>query len=351
MSQSNSSRKRSSTSGGSGATPKTKSSYDPNFEQNLIDGGIYPEGYEPDDTHPPIEPGNMDDIQTAMRAPRASLSPSRFTHADFQEFKRKVRRAGDEATARADIMSIIAGESRKKHYYAADRKFNHLEPLAEDLPTPLPDLYDGAYPQQIDRSVRRNLGKHIVPSNNTSLPAAPNFFLEGKSAGGRADVAKRQACHDGAIGARAMHSLQNYQSTEPIYDGNAYSYSSTYHQGTSTLKLYSHHLTAPKAAGEPPEYHMTQLNGFDMTSNINTFREGAGGFRHNRDRAKTNRDDFIDHANQIARRAPADTPSTALTDSRTSLSVLQEDQSDTSIDELAAEQTPAKRTRHATLEK
>jgi hypothetical protein len=123
----------------------------------------------------------MDDIQNAMRAPRASLSPSRFTHADFQEFKRKVNRAGDEATARADIMSIIAGESRKQHYYASDRLFNHLEPLADGLPQPKPDLYDGAYPQQIDRSVRRDLGKHIVPCNNTSLPAAPNFFLEGKS--------------------------------------------------------------------------------------------------------------------------------------------------------------------------
>lgn len=352
MSQSNSSRKRSSASGGSGATSKTgKSSYDPNFEQNLIDGGIYPEGYEPDDTHPPLEPGNMDDIQTTMRAPRASLSPSRFTHADFQEFKRKVKRAGDEATARAEIMSIIAGDSRRNHYSASDRQFNHLEPLADDLPKPVPDLYDGAYPQQIDRSVRRDLGKHIVPSNNTSLPAAPNFFLEGKSEGGRADVAKRQACHDGAVGARAMHSLQNYKSAEPTYDGNAYSYSNTYHQGTATLQLYTHHLTAPKAPGEPPECHMSQLKGFQMTSDRETFVKGAGGLRNNRDRAKTDRDNLIDHANQIARRAPAVTPSTTSTDSRTSLSMLQEDESDTSTDEFAAEQMTAKRTRHAALEK
>ena len=28
----------------------------------------------------------------------------------------------------------------------------------------------------------------------------------------------------------------------------------TYHQGTATLHLYTHHLTAPKAPGEPPEY-------------------------------------------------------------------------------------------------
>lgn len=75
------------------------------------------------------------------------------------------------------------GESRKKHYYASDRQFNPLKPLADDLPKPVPDLYDGAVPQQIDRRVRRDLRKQIVPCNNTSLPTALNFFLEGKSAG------------------------------------------------------------------------------------------------------------------------------------------------------------------------
>ncbi|KAK5200710.1 hypothetical protein LTR41_012251, partial [Exophiala xenobiotica] len=115
MCESNSSRKRSSTSRGSGATPKTKSSYDPNFEQNLIDGGIYPHNRG-------SKPNNAQDIRHDMRAPRASLSPSRFGDEDFDAFVDLCDRAGDEATARADIMSIIAGESRKKHYYASDRK-------------------------------------------------------------------------------------------------------------------------------------------------------------------------------------------------------------------------------------
>jgi hypothetical protein len=350
MSQSNSNRKRSSTSGGSSSTRKSKFSYDANCGQNLIDGGIYPEGYEPDDIQEPAEPRNMDDLQHALRVPRPSLSPSQFSDSAFKEFKKKTARAGDEANARADIMSIIAGEARKQHHYASDRLFNHLEPLADDLPAPKPDLYDGALPQQIDRRVRDDLGKQIVPCNRTSLPAAPNFFLEGKSEGGRADVAKLQACYDGAVGARAMHSLQNYGSAESKYDGNARSYSSTYHQGTATLQLYGHHLTPPKVPGGPPEYHMTQLRGFHMTGNINTFREGAGAFRNLRDLGKTHRDNSIDHANQVARRAPTGTSSTTLTDSSTSLSLYQEDQSDTSTDELAAQQTTAKRSRHASLE-
>ena len=42
-----------------------------------------------------------------------------------------------------------------------------------------------------------------------------------------------------------MHTLQNYRQTELIYDGSAYTYSSTYHDGN--LKLYAHHVTAPAA--------------------------------------------------------------------------------------------------------
>ena len=341
MNKSKSSRKRSFTPGGSDSACKSKSSYDANFEQNLIDGGIYPHNRG-------SKPENAQDIREYMARRRASLSPSRFGSKDFEDFTSFCDKTGDEANARSDIISIIAGDGRKQHEYASDRLFNHLEPLAENLPAPKPDLYDGALPEQIDQSVRRELGKHIVPSNNSTLPAAPNFFMEGKSESGRADVAKRQACHDGAVGARAMHSLQNYKSAEPKYDGEAYSYSATFHPGTATLQLYAHHLTAPKAPGRPAEYHMTLLNGFHMTGNVNTFREGAGGFRHLRDRAKTNRDGFIDHANQIARLVPADTPSTTVTDSRTSLSVLQEDDSGTSIDDLVAKQTTTKRKRHAT---
>ncbi|KAM3528917.1 hypothetical protein NHJ13051_002191 [Beauveria bassiana] len=36
----------------------------------------------------------------------------------------------------------------------------------------------------------------------------------------------------GAVGARAMHRLQNYGEDEPVYDGNARTFSSPYHAGT-----------------------------------------------------------------------------------------------------------------------
>ncbi|KAL2130151.1 hypothetical protein VTI74DRAFT_6824 [Chaetomium olivicolor] len=58
---------------------------------------------------------------------------------------------------------------------------------------------------------------------------APPFrrILEIKAPGGGADVAQRQALHDGAIGAHAMHALQHYGKKEPAYDGSTNTYSST----------------------------------------------------------------------------------------------------------------------------
>jgi hypothetical protein len=51
-----------------------------------------------------------------------------------------------------------------------------------------------------------------------------------------------------------MYALQNYGEEELGFDGNAYTYSSTYHAGT--LKLYAYHVTAPTAPGGRPEYYM-----------------------------------------------------------------------------------------------
>ncbi|OAP55652.1 hypothetical protein AYL99_09804 [Fonsecaea erecta] len=339
------SRKRSASPSASGATSKTKtktkSSYDPNFAQNLIDAGIYPLGEA-------SEPNNFGDIIEDTSKRRDSLSPSRFGDEDFKAIRSRWWAVKDEKTVRAEAMSVIAGESGKQQNSAADRIFNHLKEFSKDLPQHQPDSYDGARPQLIDRSVRCDLGDKIVPSNNTSLPAAPNFFLEGKSASGRADVAQLQISYSGAVGTRAMHSLQNYKSAEPVYDGNAYCYSSTYHHGTTSLVLYAHHLTAPKAPGEAPEYHVTQLGGFYMTHNVDTFRMGASAFRNLRDRAKTDRDRFIDHANQIARGASATAPPTS-TDSHASLPMLQEE-SETSADEVPAVQVVAKRMKYAPAE-
>ncbi|KAM3446845.1 hypothetical protein MY3296_009281 [Beauveria thailandica] len=174
--------------------------------------------------------------------------------------------------------------------------FANLDSITDGITVDaVPDLYDGSHSTELHKTVRQDLGKTVIPTSHGRAPVAPNFFVEAKAPRGGADVAKRQACLDGAVGARAMHSLQNYGEDEPVYDGNAHTYSSTYHNGQ--LMLYAHHLTAPTADGERPEYHMTQIDTWGMTGNIETFRRGTAAFRNARELARGQRERLIQTAN------------------------------------------------------
>jgi hypothetical protein len=130
-------------------------------------------------------------------------------------------------------------------------------------------------------------------------PIAPNFFLQVKGPYGSIAIARRQARYDGAIGARAMHSLQNYSNDGLVFDSKAYTFSSTYCSGQ--LVLYAHHVTAPITPRGWPQYHMTKLRGFELTDTRETFIEGVTAFRNARDLADRYRQEFIEAANAKAR--------------------------------------------------
>ncbi len=334
-----------------GTTSSKITPYSGNFEQKLIDNGIYPDEYEHPDGRLTSEPANLSDIQAAQRVTRASLSPSRFTDEHFKEFKRANARAKGETTGMYNVLPFIAG-NEAGHRFEMGLPLSNLKPFDKDLSDPSPDVYHGASLSTIHPRVRADLEPYIIPSKvDTTRPAAPNFFVEGKSAQGRADVAQRQAMHDGAFGARAIHELRNYKAAEPEYDNKARSFSATYHAGTGTLETYAHHLTVPLTPGAEPEYHTTQTRSFAMKDTAERFREGATAYRNYRDLAKTERDCSIAHANQVARQMPAPTLYTSSTTSRISRSTVIAAGSDTSEDELARDEvTPVKRPRPASAE-
>ncbi|OAA48546.1 hypothetical protein NOR_01796 [Metarhizium rileyi] len=261
---------------------KRSSAYDRDFEQKLIDHNIYPKGHEyPDDVIP--EPGNLNDITQTLVAPRGSLSPSRFDQAAFKAFTLANDRVISEGNVMAKILPAILGDADLPS--EGNLPFTNLASITDGTTVDaIPNLYDGVYPKDVDRSVRQDLNDMIIPTTHGRAPAVPNFFVEAKAPRGGADVAKRQACLDGAIGARAMHSLQTYGEGKPSYDGNAHAFSSTYHDGT--LKIYTHHVTAPRAEGDRAEYHMTQLKAYALTSDREAFVQGVTAFRNARDLAR-----------------------------------------------------------------
>ena len=277
--------------------PKTvrSSAYDDNFEQYLIDNGIYPVDYDYGDSSTYPEPANLVEITAAMGAPRASLSPSRVTNEQFRSFRLKNKTAS-EGTVMRTIIPMITGD--KDIPNEGHLPFTNLLSMTEEATVkPVPDFFDRADPRDLYKILRDHgdLNNKIVPTKHAAVPIAPNFSLEAKAAKGGIDVARRQAMADGAYEARGMHSLQNHGLDEPVYDGNAYSYSATYQAGN--LRIYSHHPTAPTIRGGRPSYHMTQLRGYDLTDSRDAYRAGVAAVRNLRELAKGQRDLHVREAN------------------------------------------------------
>jgi len=273
------------------ATSKKSSAYDKAFEQHLHDNNVYLHGRK-------SKPKNNADLHQ----PRPSLSPSKFSDGAFERFQDEHDHLGSEGDVMRKIIPVIAGNANIPN--SGEALFYNLQSITDgETVDAKPDFYDGVRFGDVDKQVRKELDHLIIPTKHTRRPVAPNFFLEAKDPEGGAGVAKRQAGLDGAIGARAMQALQNYGAEEPAFDGNAYTYSSTYHAGTGTLQLYAHHVTPPIAPGGRPEYHMAQVKAFAMTSDRDTFVQGATAFRNARDLAQGHRDGFIQAANARARQS------------------------------------------------
>ncbi|TKA66811.1 hypothetical protein B0A55_11077 [Friedmanniomyces simplex] len=294
-----------------GKTGKTGTTgpYDAQFQQLLIDQGVYPDGYRSLSGAKPPKPQNMEDIYRRLSQPRPSLSPSQFSEGAFEDFQDQNGAASSEQDVMTDVIPTIRGRPGSKFHNAGDTVFNNLAKFAPGIADAKPDGYDGARPAEIDPTVRNHLNGYIIPSRSNELPAAPNHLTEVKGPSGRADVLRRQATYAGAIGGRAMFELENYGAETPVYDGKAYTLVPAYNSGAGTLQVYATHPT--QSATGRTEYHMTQLGSYAMTHSSDTFRQGAAAFRNSRDFSKEQRDRFLAAANATAaqRLLPVATPS------------------------------------------
>lgn len=275
---------------------RKSSAYHRDFEQHLIDNRIYPSHYDFPDDREPQRPSNAKEILDRLAEPRPSLSKSHFSDKAFASFVSTNSQALTEAVVMRKLFPTIVGDASIPS--AGELPFGNLEPMTDGtLVDAKPDFYDGALSEQIHQRVRKELSSYIIPSTQQNAPLLPNFFTEVKGPDGSAAVAKRQACINGALGARAMRSLQRFrmESSKEACDNNAYVITSTYHNGN--LKLYTTHLVCTAEPSNPIEYHMTQIGGWDLTGSSGQFWEGASAFRNARDWAKEQRDRMIIAAN------------------------------------------------------
>lgn len=278
----------------------TTGAYDFAFEQNLIDGGIYPEWPLCFVRHStPVKPSNVDEIKKRLAQPRPSLSPSKFSEEAHEKFRCAHYNFRKDKQVMNSVLSIIEGDFKDCTCVAGGIPFKNLDHLTDGTIQPgNPDLYDGARPEQLDQQVCTELSGQIIPSEDDLL-IAPNFFLYIKGGDGIPLVAHRATCYDGALGARCMHSLQSWGRDKTIYDNCAYAVTSTYESGR--LTMYTCHPVQPTEPGKKPEIYMNLIGGWVLIAQIEQFRQGATAFRNARDWAREQRDEAIRQANARAK--------------------------------------------------
>lgn len=240
----------------------------------------------------------MDEILQTLSRSRASLSPSRFSHEDFRKFKRADAHTRKESDVTASVIPIIEGDIGDSRCTAGQVPFTNLDHLTDGTLVPgNPDKYYSARPEQLQRSIRTELDGQIVPSTQHDLPIAPNFFLQIKGPDGTPAVALRQACYDGALGARSIQSLRSHAGSQPTYDNNAYTLTSIYQGGQ--LKIFTSH-PIPPTGSNTTGCSMTQLKAYSLTSDRGTCCAGIAAYRNGRDWAKEQRDKAISRANEAS---------------------------------------------------
>jgi hypothetical protein len=257
----------------------------------------------------PTKPNNYGVFNQILTQPRPSLSPSIFNDEEFEKLVQADADASKEKQVSESVIPIIEGKGRGRDAKCRSGgiPFTNLDPLTDGTLKPgNPDVYYGARPEQLTRKVRDELGGRIVPLTQHDLPIPPNFFLAAKGPDGSAAVAKRQACYDGALGARGMQSLQSYGQDEPVYDNNAYTITSIYHNGQ--LQMYTSHVAPPRSPRGQPEYHMTQLRSFALTDTRDTCVAGLQAYRNGREWTEKQRNEAIMQANEGANPVEAEAP-------------------------------------------
>ncbi|EAA35960.2 hypothetical protein GE21DRAFT_33 [Neurospora crassa] len=302
------SRSRTATDSATGTTPTSTSSarcgpYDHAFQAHLLNFDVYLHPQRVRQRLP--APDNLDEIRRALaQGPRRSLSPSRSLHTEFEEFELAHACATNERMVTEHVIPKIQGKIGDIRCMGMEVPFNNLDHLTDgSIADAKPDYYYGALLEQLDERVRTELAGSIIPSTQLEQPILPNFFLEVKGPVGSEVIVQRQACYNGALGARGMQHLISYGASELVYDNKAYTLTCTYQTGT--LKMYTAHVMPPAKSGGRSRYVTTLVTGYSLEGGPDMYRAALTAYRNGRDWAERQRNEAIEHANMKAQVALA----------------------------------------------
>lgn len=241
--------------------------FDANFEQLLVDNGVYPPGYDYTlEGYPePRYPRNWDEIISRAKERRPSLEKILRMGTQGMEILANTNRiAWTEKDVAVHTFPDITGEGASSTTAELDGEFRYtydegninfenqrmnepfdnIEPFFKGFshhehghfPRAQPTLYDGVARGALYAELLERFSTYISPSTDETAPILPNFFAECKGRLGSSLVAERQALYDGVLGVRAMHALQSaWNEGYMDFDDNSYTIASTFRTGELEL--------------------------------------------------------------------------------------------------------------------
>ena len=164
-----------------------------------------------------------------LRQPRSATEAIPHTADDFQMFVDMSFQA-TETDLTANVFHVIRGPST--YHHARNLLCSNFASMTSGEATdPKPDYLEAANQSDLHPILARELASLILPSFqgcDEVMHVVPNLAVEVKSGVSCMRTALRQACLDGAYGARALYSVDRFGRgvDEPSpYEGGAYAYS------------------------------------------------------------------------------------------------------------------------------
>ncbi|KXS97902.1 hypothetical protein AC579_402 [Pseudocercospora musae] len=247
---------------------------------------------------PDNKPDNYDDIMRRMAQPRPSLSPSRCLDSVYQEYLAAHDTSTNESAIAEKVVAPFFAPASK---YTSGRNttFSELKPItATPIPKPKPDLFIGEHRGTLHPDALKACRDTVVPTKAVHNPVLVNHTLEAKGPYGTGACARTQVTYNGAVGARAMESLQSYATPDvPYPDGRAQTFGASYTDGS--MSFYStHSRSAPWGGGRA--YHTYRLAAVATVNSPDDLRKGMTYWRNQMEMAAEERVNLVDRANARA---------------------------------------------------
>jgi hypothetical protein len=151
----------------------------------MLEEGIYKIVYDNDypiDTPPGSD---WEAVRRFMRDGPAIDKLNAEATVIFPFLQEAIEKDWNEKNLLVDVTSTSIGQQNAP--YALNAVFGNLPLLAEDLPFPATDYYNGTRPQDVDKRVRADLHGYIVPCSLAGELIASNFSSS-KSMRGKASL-------------------------------------------------------------------------------------------------------------------------------------------------------------------